>query len=326
MALQHAMTNRLEYSMELEFLGTGAGSPAKSRNVTGIALKLLEEINEVWLFDVGEGTQHQILRTTIRPRKINRIFITHLHGDHIFGLPGFLSSRSFQGAQKNEPLTIYAPKGVQDFVQTAMRVSQTKLSYKINFVVLDKEKNIFEDERFRVIAKHLDHRIECFGFRIEEKDYPGELMVAKLRADNVPSGPLYGQLKAGKTITLQDGRIIKGQDYLGAPKKGRIIAILGDTRQTDNIALLAQNADVLVHESTFAKDEAQLAYNYYHSTCVQAAQVASRCNVKKLILTHISARYVGQKARLLEKDAKIIFKNTKLANDFDVFKIPFSKK
>ncbi|KRM96597.1 ribonuclease Z [Liquorilactobacillus aquaticus DSM 21051] len=312
--------------MELEFLGTGAGSPAKTRNVTGIALKLLEEINEVWLFDVGEGTQHQILRTTIRPRKISRIFITHLHGDHIFGLPGFLSSRSFQGAQKNESLTIYAPRGVQDFVQTALRVSQTKLSYKINYVVLDQEKVIFDDERFRVIARHLDHRIECFGFRIEEKDYPGELMVARLQADHVPAGPLYGQLKAGKTVTLEDGRIIRGQDYLGAPKKGRTIAILGDTRQTGNIALLAQDANVLVHESTFAKDEAQLAYSYYHSTCVQAAQIARKCDVKKLILTHISARYVGQKARLLEKDARKIFKNTKLANDFDVFKIPFSKK
>lgn len=317
---------RLEYGMELEFLGTGAGSPAKTRNVTGIALKLLEEINEVWLFDVGEGTQHQILRTTIRPRKISRIFITHLHGDHIFGLPGFLSSRSFQGAQKSEPLTIYGPKGIQDFVLTSLRVSQTKLSYKINFVVLDEEKTIFENERFLVVAKHLDHRIECFGFRIEEKDYPGELLVDRLRAAHVPSGPLYGQLKAGKTVKLQDGRVIKGQDYLGTPKKGRTVTILGDTRQTANIALLAQNADVLVHESTFARNEDQLAYNYYHSTCIQAARVAKHANVKKLILTHISARYVGQRANLLEKDARKIFKNTKLANDFDVFKVPFSKE
>ncbi|KRL03223.1 ribonuclease Z [Liquorilactobacillus capillatus] len=312
--------------MELEFLGTGAGSPAKTRNVTGIALKLLEEINEIWLFDVGEGTQHQILRTTIRPRKIRRIFITHLHGDHIFGLPGFLSSRSFQGAQKNEPLTIYGPKGLQDFVQASLRVSQTKLSYRINFVVLNSEETIFEDDHFRVVTKYLDHRIECFGFRVEEKDYPGELMVDKLRAEHVPAGPLYGQLKAGQTVTLADGRIIRGQDYLGAPKKGRTIAILGDTRQTANIALLAQNADVLVHESTFAKNEEQLAHNYYHSTCVQAAKVAKKAKVKKLILTHISARYVGKKANMLQKDAQKVFKNTKLANDFDVFKVPFSKR
>ena len=120
--------------MQIEFLGTGAGSPSKQRNVSSLALKLLEERKAIWLFDVGEATQHQILRTTIRPRKIEKIFITHLHGDHIFGLPGLLSSRSFQGG--DEPLTIYGPKGIKEYVQVALRVSESRLSYPLKFVEL----------------------------------------------------------------------------------------------------------------------------------------------------------------------------------------------
>ncbi len=151
--------------MELEFLGTGAGSPAKFRNVSSVALKLLDEENAVWLFDVGEGTQHQILRTTIRPRKVDKIFITHLHGDHIFGLPGFLSSRSFQGGEELRPLTIYGPKGIADFVRISLKVSQTHLSYPLRFVELADEGIIFEDDKFKVSFCRLDHRIECVGYR-----------------------------------------------------------------------------------------------------------------------------------------------------------------
>ncbi|MFT8837072.1 ribonuclease Z [Liquorilactobacillus satsumensis] len=312
--------------MEIEFLGTGAGSPAKARNVTSIALKLLEEINEIWLFDVGEGTQHQILRTTIKPRKIARIFITHLHGDHIFGLPGFLSSRSFQGAEKLGQLVIYGPKGIQEYVQTSLRLSQSKLTYKIKYVEIDEEGLLFENSKFQVFAARLDHRIECFGFRIVEHDYPGELQVDRLRAEKVPSGPLYGKLKAGEKVVLPDGRTLNGKDYLGQPKRGRIVTILGDTRQTPNVLALAQHANALVHESTFGKDESQLAFSYYHSTNIQAAKVAQKAQVGKLFLTHISARYVGLKSLQLEKDARAVFKQTTLANDFDTFFIPFSRK
>jgi ribonuclease Z len=312
--------------MELEFLGTSAGSPAKSRNVSSIALKLLEEINEVWLFDVGEGTQHQILRTTIKPRKITKIFITHLHGDHLFGLPGFLSSRSFQGAAQNEPLTIFGPKGIANFVKISLKTSQSKLSYPLKFCEINHEGLIFENQRFKVYAARLDHRIECFGYRIEEKDYPGELQVDKLAAAKIPSGPLYGQLKAGKTVMLADGRVIDGRNFIGNSRPGRVVAILGDTRQTPAILQLAQHADVLVHESTFGKGETKLARSYYHSTCIQAARAAKKADVKLLLLTHISARYVGLQAVQLEKDASKIFKNSKVVKDFDSFVIPFPSR
>lgn len=310
--------------MQLEFLGTGAGSPSKQRNVASVALRLLEERNAIWLFDVGEATQHQILYTTIRPRKIEKIFITHLHGDHIFGLPGLLSSRSFQGG--NEPLTIYGPVGIKRFVKTALQVSESRLSYPLHFVEIDHEGLVYEGKGFKVYTKKLDHKIACYGYRIVESDHPGELQVEKLRELHVPSGPIYGQLKAGKTVTLPDGRVLDGHDFIGQPQPGRIVAILGDTRQTPNALWLARNADVLVHESTFGKDEAKMAHNYYHSTSKQAAEIAKKAGAKRLLLTHISARYAGKSAYQLAYQVRSLFPKTRVVNDFDVVDIPFKTK
>lgn len=309
--------------MQLEFLGTGAGSPSKQRNVSSVALRLLEERNAIWLFDVGEATQHQILNTTIRPRKIEKIFITHLHGDHIFGLPGLLSSRSFQGG--NEPLTIYGPVGIKRFVVTALQVSESRLSYPLHFVEIDHEGEIFHDHSFTVIAKKLDHKIACYGYRVIEADHPGELQVDKLREMNIPSGPVYGQLKAGKTVTLDDGRTVDGKEFIGKPQKGRIVAICGDTRKTENAVKLAKDADVLVHESTFAKDEVKLARSYYHTTSLQAAEIAKRAGAKQLLLNHISARYAGKAAYQLAYQVRDVFPNTRVVNDFDIIDIPFNK-
>ncbi|WP_348923163.1 ribonuclease Z [Enterococcus rotai] len=307
--------------MELQFLGTGAGVPAKHRNVSSIALKLLDERNAVWLFDCGEGTQLQILKSNIRPRKIEKIFITHLHGDHIFGLPGLLSSRSFQGG--NEKLEIYGPVGIADYVRTALRVSQTRLSYELKFIEITKADTVFSDKQFTVSCLPLDHGIASFGYRIVEADHEGELQVEKLAALNIPSGPIYGKIKRGESVTLSDGTVINGKDFVGEKKLGRIVTILGDTRKTQNSVSLAEDADVLVHESTFNKDEEKMAKAYYHSTSHQAAQVALEANAKKLILTHISARYLTGDIIQLENEAKEIFRNTKIVKDMEIVEIPF---
>lgn len=150
-------------------------------------------------------------------------------------------------------------------------------------------------------------------------------MVDKLKELNIPSGPVYGKLKNGETVTLADGRVIDGHDVIGHAQPGRIVAILGDTRQTNNAITLAESADVLVHESTFSKGENKLARNYYHSTNIQAATMAKKAGVKKLLLNHISARYTGKMAHELEKQAQSVFPNTKVVRDFDIVDVPFNK-
>ncbi|AMV11472.1 ribonuclease Z [Geobacillus thermoleovorans] len=305
--------------MELLFLGTGAGVPAKERNVSSVALQLLDERGATWLFDCGEATQHQILHTAIRPRRIEHIFITHLHGDHLFGLPGLLGSRSFQSGET--PLTVFGPKGIRSFVETALAVSGTKLRYELNIVEID-EGVIFDDERFSVIAKRLDHGMPSYGFRVVEKDLPGPLLVERLQALGVRPGPIYQEIKQGKTVVLDDGTVIDGREFVGPPQKGRIVAVLGDTRFCEAAIELARDADVVVHEATFAAAEQRLAHDYFHSTTTDAAEVARRAGAKRLILTHISSRYQGEAALQLVAEARSVFPNTELAVDFASFSIP----
>ncbi|WP_297987795.1 ribonuclease Z [Anoxybacillus sp.] len=304
--------------MELLFLGTGSGVPSKGRNVSAVALQLLEERGATWLFDCGEATQHQILHTSIRPRRIERIFISHLHGDHIFGLPGLLGSRSFQGGET--PLVVYGPAGIRTFIDTALTISGTRLKYDL-YIEEFTEGVIFEDEQFVVTAKLLDHGLPSYGFRIVEKDLPGTLLVDRLLALGVRSGPIYQKIKRGETVVLEDGTVIDGREFVAQPKKGRIVAIMGDTRYCEASIELAKRADVLVHEATFSAEEAHLAHDYYHSTTWQAAEVAKRAGVKQLILTHISSRYQGEMCERLVEEAKTIFPNVALAFDFSSFPV-----
>ena len=305
--------------MDIFFLGTGAGMPAKLRNVTSIALKMLEERGAVWLFDVGEATQHQILHTSIKPRRIEKIFITHLHGDHIYGLPGLLSSRSFQGGETE--VTVYGPKGIKEYLQVSLSLSQTYLKYPLSVIEIS-EGIIFEDEQFTVEARRLDHGIPSFGYRIVERDRPGTLLADKLTEAGVQPGPIFRKIKNGETVVLEDGRVIEPDKFLGPSQKGRIVTILGDTRYCENSRWLAEDADFLVHEATFAKGEEQLAFDYFHSTTRQAAEIAKQASCKQLCLTHISSRYDRQAWLELVREAQEIFPQTDIAEDFKEFNIP----
>lgn len=305
--------------MDIFFLGTGAGMPAKLRNVTSIALKLLEERGAVWLFDAGEATQHQILHTSIRPRRIEKIFITHLHGDHIYGLPGLLSSRSFQGGESE--VTVYGPKGIKEYINVSLSISQTYLKYPLHIIEIE-EGIIFEDEQFVVESLPLDHGILSYGYRMVEKDRPGTLLADKLIEAGIRPGPIFKKIKNGESVTLEDGRTIEPSHFLGPVQKGRIVTILGDTRSCENALYLAENADLLVHEATFSKGEEKLAYDYFHSTTHQAAEIAKQANCKQLCLTHISSRYDRNAWRELVDEAKEVFSNTEIAEDFKEITIP----
>jgi len=305
--------------MDIFFLGTGAGVPAKLRNVTSIALKLLEERGSIWLFDAGEATQHQILHTSIKPRRIEKIFITHLHGDHIYGLPGLLASRSFQGGESE--VTVYGPKGIKEYITISLSVSQTYLKYPLKIVEIETG-IIFEDDQFTVEAQLLEHGIPSYGYRIVEKDKPGTLLAEKLVEAGVQPGPIFRKIKEGESVTLENGKVIMPQDFLGPDQKGRIVTILGDTRYCKNAISLALGADLLIHEATFSKGEETLAFDYFHSTTHQAAEVARLSGSKQLCLTHISSRYDRQAWRELVTEAQEIFINTDIAEDFKEISIP----
>lgn len=302
--------------MQMQFLGTGAGMPSKERKTSALALKLLDELGTIWLFDCGEATQHQILETTIKPRKIDKIFITHLHGDHIFGLPGFIGSRSFLGG--DTPLTIYGPKGLKEWIMMTNEVTGTHLTYPIEFVEVQ-EGIIYEDDQFIVRAMPLQHVVPCFGYRIEQKAITGALDIEKALALGVPKGPLLGRLKAGEMITLENGDIVRSDDVLSEPKPGFIVTILGDTRKCDNAVMLAANADVLVHESTFDASTENLASQYGHATNVDAAQVAKAASVKTLLLNHLSARFLATDISRMAAEARAIHADTYLVRDFTEF-------
>jgi ribonuclease Z len=308
--------------LELLFLGTGAGVPAKLRNVTSIALKLLEERGAVWLFDCGEATQHQILHTSLKPRRIEKIFITHLHGDHIYGLPGLLGSRSFQGGESQ--LTVYGPKGIKEYIHVSLSVSRTHLQYPLEVIEIE-EGVIFEDEGFIVEAGELDHALPTFGYRVVEKDKPGVLQVDQLQERGIQPGPIYKKLKLGDTVQLEDGTELNGEDFLGPSISGRVVTILGDTRVCSNAVDLGRSADVLIHEATFNRDQEEMAREYFHSTTKQAGETALEAGAKLLFLTHISSRYAKESWEELEREARDVFPDTYIAKDFMEHVIPLKK-
>ncbi|MBG9366579.1 ribonuclease Z [Streptococcus sp. NLN64] len=305
--------------MELQFLGTSAGQPSKARNVSSLALKLLDEINEVWLFDCGEGTQNQILHTSIRPRKVSKIFITHLHGDHIFGLPGFLSSRAFQANEEQTDLDIYGPVGIRSYVLNSLRLSGSRLPYRIHFHEFDAKQLglMMETDQFKVYAEALDHSIFCVGYRVIQKDLEGTLDAEALKQAGVPFGPLFGKIKKGEDITLEDGRLIKAKDYLSPPRPGKVITILGDTRKTNASVRLGVGADILVHEATYGKGDEKLARNHGHSTNMDAAKVAKEAGAKRLLLNHISPRFLAKDISQMRDDAASLFSNVHVVKDLE---------
>lgn len=304
--------------MEITFLGTGAGVPSKGRNVSSIALHLLQEENHIWLFDCGEATQHQILQTSIKPRKINKIFITHLHGDHIFGLPGLLSSRSFQGGE--EPVTIYGPAGIREFIETALFISKSHLNYPLYFEEIS-DGTVIREDNFTIYVRLLEHGIPSFGYRIKEKNSPGELIPEKLKDLGIPPGPLYGEIKNNEQIETKEFGTLYRKDFIGPDKQGKIITVMGDTRYNEDFIPFVHNSDVLIHEATFKGDQEEMASSYFHSTTRQAASLAKAGEVKHLIMTHVSSRYQQSEQNDLLTEAREIFPHTDLATDFAQFNI-----
>lgn len=302
--------------MQITFLGTSAGVPTKSRNVSCVALRLPQR-GEVWLFDCGEGTQHQLLRSDLRISQIRRVFITHLHGDHLFGLVGLLATCGMAGHA--ERIDIYGPPGIREYVEQMVRCSETRFSYPVEVHPVHEAGVVFEEEEYQVSCLPLAHRTTTFGYRVTERDRAGTFQVERALALGIPAGPLFGRLKRGEQITLPDGRRIEGRELCGPVARGRVVVYCTDTIYCRTAVELAREADLLIHEATFAARDLDLARQSLHSTSEMAARVAREAAARRLVITHLSPRYgpgSDLDAEALLREARAIFPGTELARDF----------
>lgn len=278
-----------------------------SRNVSSLALK---REGRLFLLDCGEGTQRQMMRYGVG-FSLGDILITHLHSDHYLGLPGLLRTMSLQG--REEALRIWAPCGAGETLRALRDLGGDRLAFDARVHELRAGEAV-EGEGFRVAAFATEHTRRSLGYALIEDDRPGRFDVAAARELGVPEGPLFGRLHRGESVDLEDGRRVRPAELVGPPRPGRKVVYTGDTRPCPETVRISRGADLLVHEATFTEEERGRARDTGHSTAADAARVARKAGVRRLALTHVSARYAERPAQLLE-EARAVFPGAELARD-----------
>ena len=292
--------------MEITFLGTSSAVPSKQRNHAGIIIK---HFKDTLLFDCGEGTQRQLTYAKISPMKINKIFITHFHGDHVLGLAGLIQSMGFRG--REEDLDIYGPKGLGKIINAAFKIGYFQLNYNINIHEIG-EGIVVETDEYIIRSIIAEHNIDNISYSVYEKKKPRFLREKAIEL-GVPVGPAFGKLHNGQEVEV-NGKVIKPEQVLGPPREGKKVTYSGDTRPCEKLIELARNSDVLIHEATYEYADLDKAIEHCHSTSKEAAEIAKKANVKLLALTHISPRYMTDIN--IKNEAREIFENTVVVSDF----------
>jgi len=298
--------------MKIVLLGTSSAVPTLYRSLSSTALI---RDGDVFLFDCGEGTQVQLMRSGVRRSKIQAIFIGHLHGDHLYGISGLLSTLHLD--KRETPLRVFGPQGLLHFLQASFRTKNLTFSYPITVEEFPRgfHGRVLDEKEFYVDAMPLDHSIFCLGWRFQEKDRPGVFNLQRAEELNIPRGPLFGKLQGGAPVTLSDGRTIAPEDVLGPPRPGNSVTYCLDTQFSRKSIELAETSTVLIHETTFGPDGIDMARERKHSTMEDAARVASEAGVGKLVATHFSSRYDPRQVRQIAADAKNVFENIRVAKD-----------
>ena len=304
--------------LRITFLGTGGSVPSPHRNPSAIAVR---RESELFLFDCGEGTQQQMMRAKTG-MKITAIFITHFHADHVLGIPGLLQTLSLQG--RTEPLEIYGPKGVKRFLYHLLSLGYASKNFDVKAIELQ-HGDVIRRQNYEIRAFKTEHNIRSIGYVLEEAMRPGKFNRERAIELGLKPGPLFSKLQHGESVFV-NGREIRPEDVLGPPRPGRKIVYTGDTRPCESVIQAAENADILIHDGSLAEAEKELAIEYMHSTVTEAAEVAAKANVRKLILTHISARYDEEDAKKLEEEARKIFPNTIIASDLMTIDVKYRDK
>jgi len=295
-------------SLTVRFLGTSASRPTVERNVSSIAI--VRE-GETLMFDCGEGTQRQMMRYGIS-FALSRIFFTHMHADHMLGVIGLCRTLALGG--RIEPMHLFGPPGSDDLLHRAIRLGTDKQPFPIEVTEI-KPGDAIEHEQYTLATFPVDHAGKsAMGYALVERERLGRFDPSAARAMGIPEGPMWGALHRGKPVTLPDGRVVTAESLVGPSRPGRRVVLTGDSRPCEATIAAAGNADLLVHEATFSDEEAPRALETGHSTAREAAEVAAKAGVKRLLLTHFSARYTRD-ATELEKEARAVFAETYIARD-----------
>ncbi|HEX3512314.1 MAG TPA: ribonuclease Z [Solirubrobacteraceae bacterium] len=298
--------------LSLFFVGTGGSVPSARR---GLPALLLSRGGERLLFDCGEGTQRQLLRS-VGLADVDCVLITHFHADHWLGLPGML--KSFALRDRSAPLTVYGPRGLQELMGSLRNVYGRRLPYELTFAEVEPWGEI-ERGGYTIASVPVNHGARAAqGYVIVEDERPGTFDPVEAERLGVPPGPAFGELQRGETVAG-----VRPEQVMGPARAGRKIVISGDTAPTQTLAVAAHAADLLVHEATFAEDEAERARETMHSTARQAALLAQEAEVRLLALTHVSARYAGGELR---DEARAVFAATVSPRDFDTIEVPFPER
>ncbi len=302
-------------SLRVVFLGTAGSVPTPKRGLPAI---MIQREGERILFDCGEGVQRQMMCARVGFHRITKVFVTHMHGDHILGLPGLLQTMALLDRERK--LSIYGPSGIKRFIEAIKETVQFVLTFPVEVHEIKDGGVVCEEKEYRVEAVWASHAIPNLAYTLVEKPRLGRLYPEKAKSLGVPEGPLWSKLQHGSSVKLPNGSTVKPEEVVGPPRHGRKIVYTGDTRPFEGFVEFAAGADLLIHDATLDDELAERAEQDGHSTPSQAAENARKARVKQLILTHISARYEDTNA-LLEQAQKI-FKNTKVAEDFMKIEIP----
>lgn len=298
--------------MKIVLLGTSSAVPTLTRGLSSTAL--VRE-GDVFLFDCGEGTQLQLMRSGVKRSRIHSIFIGHLHGDHLYGLNGLISTLHLDG--REAPLNIFGPEGLRVFLNASFRTSELQFTFKLTVQEFPRgyRGRVLDEEEFYVEALPLDHSIFCLGWRFQEKDKPGVFNLERAEQLGIPRGPLYGKLQHGEKITLSDGRAITPDAVLGPPRHGKSVVYCLDTQFSERSIQLADKCTALIHETTFGPDGVEMARERKHSTMEDAARVAKEAGAETLIATHFSSRYDGRQIAQIGDEAREVFDKITVGRD-----------
>jgi ribonuclease Z len=302
--------------LDIVFLGTSGSVPTARR---GLAGTLVRRGGDRILFDCGEGTQRQLLRSTVGLIELPEVFLTHYHADHYLGLPGMLKTFALRG--REVPLTVYGPPGLTELFKVLGRVFG-KLTYDVKLVEL-RPGDTLERGDYRIAAFGVEHGVSANGYALVETPRPGRFDVETAHRLGVPEGPLFGRLQGGESVEAPGGATVRPEDVLGPPRPGRKIVLAGDTRPARGVLEAAREADVLVHEATFAAEERERADDTLHATAADAAELARAAGVRMLVLIHLSNRYFGPE---IAREARAVFPETVVPRDFDIIDVRFPER